>query len=266
MTLGLTLSELRALVEEAKGVLSAEPAVLRVDVGKVLVIGDLHGDLESLESSLELVDRYDVLIFLGDFVDRGPHQLEVLAELMRAKVEFRDRVLLIRGNHETAQMNYAYGFYHVVARRFGAGAYGLVAELFSELPIFAVVNGETMAVHGGIPRGVRSVGELMGVRKQGEDLEDDVVVQMLWNDPDESIEDFGPSWRGPGIYTYGRRAVASFLSASGLKRIVRAHEPDPDGLRYSFGGSVITVFSCRHYGISPAALELGPDGPRRVQL
>ncbi|MEN3047483.1 MAG: metallophosphoesterase [Candidatus Caldarchaeales archaeon] len=266
MTLGLTLSELRSIVEEAKGVLSAEPAVLRVRASRVLAVGDLHGDIESLESSLELMDQYDALLFLGDFVDRGPYQLEVLVELMRAKVESRDRVLLIRGNHETATMNHAYGFYHVVARRFGAGAYGLVADLFSELPIFAVVNGETMAVHGGIPRGVGSVGELMDVRKQGEDLEDDVVIQMLWNDPDESIEDFGPSWRGPGIYTYGRRAVSRFLSASGLKRIVRAHEPELNGLRFSFGGSVVTVFSCRHYGISPAALELGPDGPKRVQL
>ncbi|MCS7095057.1 MAG: metallophosphoesterase [Thaumarchaeota archaeon] len=266
MTTSLTLRDFKDLLEDGRAALSREPAVLSLNADRALLIGDLHGDLESLKSSLELMDRYDLLIFLGDVVDRGPHQLEVLVGLLRAKLENLSKVRVIRGNHETAQMNYAYGFYDVVTRRFGAGAYGLVASFFAELPIFATLNGETMVVHGGIPIGVGSVRELSGVRKQGEDIEDGTVLQLLWNDPDESVEDFAPSWRGSGVYVFGRRTAKRFLEASGLRRVVRAHEPQPDGLRYHFNGSVITVFSCRHYGISPAALELGPSSIRRVQL
>ncbi|MCS6788108.1 MAG: metallophosphoesterase, partial [Aigarchaeota archaeon] len=154
MTAGLTLRDFKGLMEDARAALSREPAVLSLHADRALLIGDLHGDLESLKLPLESVDNYDALIFLGDLVDRGSHQLEVLVELMRAKLEHPDKVRVIRGNHETAQMNYAYGFYEVVTRRFGAGAYGLVASIFSELPIFALLNDETMLVHGGIPRGV----------------------------------------------------------------------------------------------------------------
>ena len=44
-------------------------------------------------------------VFNGDFVDRGPQQVEVAALLFSLKVCFPDRVFLLRGNHEFRAMN-----------------------------------------------------------------------------------------------------------------------------------------------------------------
>lgn len=42
---------------------------------------------------------------LGDFVDRGPHSLEVLALLLSLKVAYPTSIFLIRGNHEDRALN-----------------------------------------------------------------------------------------------------------------------------------------------------------------
>ncbi len=45
-----------------------------------VIIGDLHGDLSTLKRILKQSkwkQDNSVLIFLGDYIDRGPHQLKV---------------------------------------------------------------------------------------------------------------------------------------------------------------------------------------------
>lgn len=88
---------------------------------KVFVRADLHGDLKSLYENLMAfrdqgyLDRNfhclpDVhLVFLGDYVDRGAHSLEVLELLLTLRLENPGQVTLIRGNHESILLNLVYG-------------------------------------------------------------------------------------------------------------------------------------------------------------
>ncbi len=65
-----------------------------------IVIGDIHGCGKALRTVLETIapSRDDELIFLGDYVDRGPDSRDVVDQL----VELRShcRLVGLRGNHE----------------------------------------------------------------------------------------------------------------------------------------------------------------------
>jgi len=253
------LGRVKEIIEDALPLLSSEDVVLEIEAPSATIVGDTHGDVETTERVLDRVSG-GVIVLLGDYVDRGPYQLENLLRILEAKVSEPRRIFLLRGNHETREMNLYYGFYGVVSRRLGPGAYGLFTQLYSALPIGAVIRTSTILVHGGVPDGASSIREVAGRGKQGEDVEDEVVLQVLWNDPREGVEWFGPSPRGGGARVFGRAALEAFLKASGCERLVRAHEPVPAGYETIFDGRLHTVFSCRFYGIRPAVAELDASG------
>jgi serine/threonine protein phosphatase 1 len=67
---------------------------------RLLAIGDIHGCLGPLDDLLSWVDvrADDQLVFLGDYVDRGPDSCGVLTRLIALRLQ--RRVVCLRGNHE----------------------------------------------------------------------------------------------------------------------------------------------------------------------
>jgi len=73
---------------------------------RTIAIGDIHGDLEHLEALLSLLpplDADDTIVFLGDYVDRGPASA-VVVDLVRTGLgrRCRAKIVALRGNHEDA--------------------------------------------------------------------------------------------------------------------------------------------------------------------
>lgn len=67
---------------------------------RVLVIGDIHGEfkkLMSLYKKIEVTDN-DLVIFLGDYVDRGRENVKVLKFIMSESQ--KENVIALCGNHE----------------------------------------------------------------------------------------------------------------------------------------------------------------------
>ena len=76
--------------------------------GRVVVITDIHGCYEECRLLLEKLSfdkSRDMLINLGDTIDRGPKIYEVFAYLRGLKKEMGDRCVLIRGNHEQMMLD-----------------------------------------------------------------------------------------------------------------------------------------------------------------
>lgn len=75
--------------------------------GRLLAIGDIHGCRGQLRALLEQVrpTMDDRVVFLGDYVDRGPDSAGVLDDLVAFGARFPQTVFL-RGNHEQMLTDY----------------------------------------------------------------------------------------------------------------------------------------------------------------
>lgn len=81
--------------------------------GRFYAIGDIHGRLDLLEALLGEIERDQkgrdeqpvTLIFLGDYIDRGPHSKGVVDRLIRGFPQGYTPVFL-KGNHEALLLSF----------------------------------------------------------------------------------------------------------------------------------------------------------------
>lgn len=66
------------------------------------VIGDIHGCLVELNELLEQIPARDPLLFIGDYIDRGPDSAGVVDRVLQEA----ERSVFLKGNHEDMMMSY----------------------------------------------------------------------------------------------------------------------------------------------------------------
>lgn len=73
------------------------------------VVGDIHGRLDRLNRVLKQIPAQRTLIFLGDYIDRGPDSRGVIERLIR--LEERQSCIPLCGNHEDMLLDALTGAY-----------------------------------------------------------------------------------------------------------------------------------------------------------
>lgn len=231
---------------------------------KILVIGDLHGNFDSLSSILKKIDlnEFDKIIFLGDYGDRGSYQVETYYLLLKLRVEIPKKVLMIRGNHEFLEgyQPYPHDLPLALIAKFGkskaAEIYSLLKNFWERLP-FCCISKNYFFVHGGIPVNIASIKEL-------EKPNDEIKLQLLWNDPFEG-NGYEPSYRGVG-YLFGKDITQNFLKIVGVKKVIRGHEPC-NGYKINHEGKVLTIFSMKgYYGNQKASFLIIDNEIEKIEI
>lgn len=263
-------ADLKQLCEKAKEIFIEESNVQNVSA-PVIICGDLHGQiydvLELFKKGGEIPNsRY---IFMGDYVDRGYNGVEVLELLLVLKIKYPEHITLLRGNHESRQICYAYGFYEEITKKYGnSNPWEYFTDLFDYLPIAALVEGKIFCVHGGLSPNISTVDQIRLINRKMEIPREGVFCDLMWSDPDD-IETWVISCRGAG-WIYGWKVVDEFNHINGLDLVCRAHQLVMDGFKYWFKNkNLATVWSAPNYcyrcGNKASILKLSSGLERTIE-
>ncbi len=261
---------------------------------ELVLIGDIHGDLQSLlwvlkdiDFETKLTNPNNKLIFLGDYVDRGSNSIGVLYIVCYLKQKFPNSVILMRGNHEAPvefpfsshdlplKLTVQYG--HKMAKSIYSNK---IIPLFRLLSLIVLIPKQLLIVHGGLPTGedliqrIRS-GNYLGSVVHDPCINSAAMEEILWNDPMEHIDsalDWEYSRRGYGKH-FGITVSERWLNASSSKLVIRGHEPC-QGYKINHQGMILTLFSCKeaYPGFQAAYIKVAREqlqnlhhGPEFVQ-
>lgn len=186
-------------------------------------------------------------VFLGDYVDRGYNSIEVMTFLLCLKVKFPERIILLRGNHETRQVTSVYGFYDEIVRKYGnATSWKLFTEVFDCMNIAAVINNEVFCVHGGLSPDIETVDAIELIDRFQEIPSAGPHCDIMWSDPTDDTPTWGISIRGAG-YMFGKEVTTKFNYINQIGFICRAHQLVMDGYQYWHNNKLLTVWSAPNY-------------------
>ncbi len=231
-----------------------------VDGDRYAVIGDLHGDFSAMQSILEVLfpaglseaeARKVHLLFVGDIVDRGPMDLELLHLLFELKRILGERVLLLRGNHEQFRVDRqgrfatkVHGGEELFVNRYGpylsSEQVQCFVEYFENAPHVAILEnarGRGMLVHAGVPPAY-----LARPHDAIESMLDEpnLVEAFLWGRGPRA----GARPARPYVYdVFFEEDVVEFCERFDLSWLIRGHDSQRRGCSVKVDGRCITVFS-----------------------
>jgi len=241
------------ICKRAKKVFLEESSVLHIN-GPITVCGNTTGQYFDLLNLISIAGevpetRY---LFLGSYVDRGHHGVEVMTLLLLLKIRYPTDIYLLRGNHECSQISQIYGFYDECIQKYGSEIlWRMFIEVFDTLPLSAIIHSDRndkdsiFCVHGGISPLLKKIDDIAQLTRPTDVGYDGLLTDILWCDP-EDITGWGIAGRGPG-YIFGEDIVDQFLHSNDLGTMIRSHQLVEKGYKYMFRDRVLTLWSAPNY-------------------
>jgi len=228
----------RALLQEAREIFERESRLIELrEAERVVFVGDTHGDLEATQL---VVKRYfqpgAVLVFLGDYVDRGPHSRENVTLLLELKIKHPERLYLLQGNHEAWRdfPGHPADFWQSL----NSEELALYAETLTQLPWAVATPNGLLALHAALPdvNEVKTINSIAYGSK--------AWWQITWGDwqdaPGFLLGDYG------GRPQFGRDYFYRQMKRLQKKVLVRSHQPHAP--RLLFDDRCLTIFTSSAYG------------------
>lgn len=106
--------------------------------------------------------------------------------MIALKVRYRDRITLLRGNHECKEISEVYGFHEESCRKYGnSNVWNYFIELFDYLPLTAVVENKIFCLHGGLSPTMQTLDDFRALKRVDTIPHEGPVCDILWSDPGE---------------------------------------------------------------------------------
>ncbi|KAG8943643.1 Serine/threonine-protein phosphatase 6 catalytic subunit [Tulasnella sp. 424] len=279
-------ADMRILCDKVRNILMEESNVQPVS-SPVTICGDIHGQFWDL---LELLRKGGMVpetsyIFMASVTESQPYQPDdhrlvaretlsievtiVLRRFLSSSLLRQDRVTLLRGNHESRQITQVYGFYDECQQKYGSAAvWKACCNVFDYLNLAAIIDGQTLCVHGGLSPDIRTLDQIRVLSRAQEVPHEGAFCDLMWSDPDE-VETWAVSPRGAG-WLFGSAVTREFNRVNGLTLIARAHQLVQEGYKYMFDERLVTVWSAPNYcyrcGNLASILTLKDDGSRQFTV
>ena len=239
---------------------------------RVVVIGDIHCDYLSLAAILQKlsVSSYDYFgkaffVFLGDYLDRGRSLFEPLLLLSDLKRILGDRMIMLKGNHESLGWSDERSALIPKVRPhescdclnsyFGKDVFlHQFAAFYNTLPVYVylkTLDQNILLTHAAVPRDI-FLDVIRFDENNGEMLFDSslpkntwlsernrVLQDMIWGDPrsyDEKIQT-------DGRFEFGRKQFERWMTRNHLHLLLRSHEEAESGCVTFFDHKLFTIFS-----------------------
>jgi len=234
----VTREEIKELLKEAEKKFVSEAKLIQLESGRVIFAGDTHGDLEATE---KIIHRYlkprNKLVFLGDYVDRGPASLENINFLLGQKIEHPDTLYLLMGNHE----GYAVVSFQPADFWEGldTGLRERYSEVLSKLPLAVSTPNGIIALHGALPD-VPGLEDINRIKPGSAEWH-----QITWGDWQEKRGGFLGINPYTGRPQFGRGWFEEIMSRLGKNVLIRSHQPDAPPTMY--GRRCLTIFTSSAY-------------------
>lgn len=234
----LTWDETENLLMEAEERFKLEPKLIRLGSGHAIFVGDTHGDFDA---SKKVIARHlrpeNKVIFLGDYVDRGPQSVENINYLLSLKLAYPENLFLLMGNHEAYSVApfYPADFWERLDREL----HQRYASLLVRLPLAACAENGIMALHGALPQ-VENLEAIDEIEVGSEEWR-----QITWGDWQERSGAF----LGDDIFTgrpqFGEDHFNQMMARFDKNLLIRSHQPT--ARQAMFNGRCLTIFSSCAY-------------------
>jgi len=162
---------------------------------KRMVDGDELGNGKILNPDYSVIDLTTLIIFLGDYTDRGPSSLDTLFLLSLFKIKNKENVFLLRGNHECLTVNSfdCRGLKSEIEQRFGKTdseikLFTKILRIYEYMPISLFLiygNSCIQCCHGGIDAEFypcEFLANNTAVFDSLSEFDQSLWVGLLWND------------------------------------------------------------------------------------
>ncbi|KAE9414899.1 hypothetical protein Angca_006937 [Angiostrongylus cantonensis] len=270
LTKTVSENDIMDTLKKARELFLSQPSMVELD-SPVKICGDTHGQYTDLlrlfnKGGFPPLSNY---LFLGDYVDRGKQNLEVILLIIayKARLLFPKNFFALRGNHECANVNRTYGFYDECMRRYQSQRMWqsfqvqnislptksikdliqhCLQDTFCVMPLTALVADKILCMHGGLSPHLESLEQLRNIPRPTEATGQTLEMDLLWADPVIGLSGFQANMRGAS-YGFGPDILAKFCNTLNIDLVARAHQVVQDGYEFFGGRKLVTIFSAPHY-------------------